>query len=104
LDKILSVYQRSLYKIQHELHRLLKKTPEIEIIDLLSKHLDLCIKATDLLIQALKYKREEKQTEASKLIKEIKAAEEEADYRRREIPEPNRLIALSKTLLVVPAP
>jgi hypothetical protein len=103
LDKILSVYQRSLYKIQHELHRL-KKTPEIEIIDLLSKHLDLCIKATDLLIQALKYKREEKQIQASKLIKEIKAAEEEADYRRREIPEPNRLIALSKTLLVVPAP
>jgi len=62
-----------------------RKPPEIEILDLLNKHLDLCIKATDLLNQALKYKQEEKQTEASKLIKEIKAAEEEADYRRREI-------------------
>jgi predicted phosphate transport protein (TIGR00153 family) len=62
-----------------------RKPPEIEILDLLDKHLDLCIKATDLLSEALIRKLDEKQAEASKFIREIKKAEEDADYRRREI-------------------
>ncbi|MFW6109422.1 MAG: DUF47 domain-containing protein [archaeon] len=62
-----------------------RKNPEIQILELLEKHLETCIKATDLLSKAMKHKLDEKNEKANYIIEEIKKAEETADYQRREI-------------------
>ena len=62
-----------------------RKSPEIEILDGLNKHLNLCVKAADLLSEATNYKIKGDQAKAHTIYKEVTQTEEEADYQRREI-------------------
>lgn len=61
-----------------------RKPPEVEILELLEKHLKLCVEATNKLSIALDLKLMENK-ESEQQIREIKKTEEEADYLRREI-------------------
>lgn len=62
-----------------------RKTPEIEILDQLNSHLELCIKASDLLVEATIQKLYVNTLNANKLFKQVTETEEAADYLRREI-------------------
>lgn len=61
-----------------------RKKPEMEILELVEKHLSLCIKATDLLSLAMTQKLEENE-KARQTLRLITDSEEEADYQRRKI-------------------
>jgi predicted phosphate transport protein (TIGR00153 family) len=62
-----------------------RKPPEMEILDGLNKHLNLCVKAADLLSEATNHKMNGDQAKAHATYKEVTQTEEEADYQRREI-------------------
>ena len=62
-----------------------RKTPEIEILDLLNEHLELCVKSSDLLVEATIQKKSNNTVKSNTLFKKVSETEETADYLRREI-------------------